>query len=66
MKKTEAQLARTELELAAIDGTYSYLRYLEYRPKNDNWKKYLSALESQLIYEIKTREFWANNPNYSY
>lgn len=54
MIKTDAQLARTELELDAIDSALSMLRYLDYRPKNgfgqsqDSWKGYCQALDSKL------------------
>jgi hypothetical protein len=47
MLKTEAQLARTELEWKALDATFSTLRYLGFSPKTDTWKRYLGELEYQ-------------------
>lgn len=57
MIKTDSQLARTELELGAIDSALGMLRYLDYRPMDgwgrlqDSWKKYCHALDSKLADE---------------
>jgi hypothetical protein len=62
--KTEQQLARTELELRAIDVAYAELHYLDYRPKHDSWSKYLRALGSKLSEALQHGEFHAKNPGY--
>lgn len=59
--KTEAQLARTELELSAVDSTFGTLRYLDYNPRTDSWTKYLKALEDTLSRELRTREAHIGN-----
>ena len=63
MIKTEAQLARTELELNAIDSAYSMMRYLQFNPKNDTWSRHLQALNDKIVDALERAEFWAANPN---
>lgn len=47
--KTEAQLARTELELSAVDSAINVAHYFCDRKYYD-WKSYLSMLDKK-IYE---------------
>lgn len=60
--KTEAQLARTELELRAVDSVYDQLRYLGYRPGQDSWKSYCRFIGSKLDEELSTREYLEKYP----
>jgi len=63
--KTEAQLARTEMELNAIDNAREMMRYLGFSPHNgDTWKRHCEELNYKLVDELKRGEFWLNNPNY--
>jgi len=64
MSKTEAELARSDLELNAVDSAYSEMRYLGYRPKQDTWSSYCRALNYKLADALERREFWQTNPNY--
>ena len=55
--KTEAQLARTELELNAIDAAYAMMRHLGYRPGHDTWKAYCQRLSYKLSDALSTNEY---------
>lgn len=60
--KTDTQLTRTELELTAVDTTYSEMRYLGYVPWNGvTWKRHCEAFNSKLAVAIKRVEFWQAN-----
>lgn len=58
--KTESQLARTELELQALDRAYSMVRYLGFSPKHDSWKSYCYRLNKKIAEEIEVSEYFAN------
>ncbi len=65
--KTEAQLARAELELSAIDSVLGHLRYLGYHPRNgDTWTKYCQALDSYLGYELNRAEYWSKHSSQNF
>lgn len=64
--KTEAQLARTELELRALDDAFAMMRYLGFGPQTDTWKRHCEELDYKIFDALKTREFWHNNPNYKF
>ena len=59
--KTEAQLARTELELNAVDGalvsTHYYIRPRDFKSGVDNWHSYCRMLEGKLLDEMNCREY---------
>lgn len=57
--KTEHQLARTELELCAINSAYNMIRYLGYCPKQDSWKSYCKAVNDKLNDALYTAEYLA-------
>ena len=64
--KTEAQLARTELELSALDRAYAQMRYLNYNPKTDKWSTYLKHLESNISAELSILEHFAKYPEHRF
>ena len=67
MGKTDAQLARTELELHAIDAAIGEMRYLGYSPHyGDTWKRHCEAFNSKLADAIRRGEFWQANPDYKF
>lgn len=51
--KTEAQLVRTEKELAAIDKALNTMRYLNYNPQWDTWKHYCKSFNDRLSEELQ-------------
>lgn len=63
-QKTDAELARTELELNAVSSAYADIRYLGYRPGQDTWSSYCQAVNFKLADAIKRGEFWAANPDH--
>jgi hypothetical protein len=64
--KTDKQLARTELELRAVDSAYDTLRYLGFRPKQDTWSSYCRNLGYKLHEALERAEFWEKNPDYKF
>lgn len=65
--KTEAQLARTEMELRAVDSALSMMRYLGFSPKNgDTWKRHCEELDWKLGDALRTGEFWLANPDHKF
>lgn len=64
--KTEAQMARMELEFRALDAAFSTMRYLRFGPQHNTWQQYCEKLSSQIFIELKTEEFYYNNPDYKF
>jgi hypothetical protein len=66
--KTEAQLARTELELNSVSDALTRVHYY-IRPRDigiggcDTWHSYCQMLESKLVDEIHKREVDERYPN---
>ena len=59
MLKTEAQLARTELELNAVSRALHTTHFL-YHAREDTWKQYLRCLEDKLIEAIHIEEYYSH------
>ncbi len=59
--KTEHQLARTELELRAIDYTYAEMRRLDFRPPHDTWKRYCREVSYKLADALMVAEYREKN-----
>lgn len=54
--RTEAQIARVDLEFRAIDNAYNKMHYLKFSPKTDAWKYYCQELGYKLADELSALE----------
>jgi len=61
MKNTDARMERLDMELAAIDGAISELRYLDFHPSNGSWSKHCAAFRRMLGERLDRGEYQLGN-----